>query len=199
MQDHVWLRVTGVLVIAAITPGPNNFIVMEASARGGATAAGSVVLGIVLGSLGLLSLVSVGVGSLIHAYPLLSLVLSVIGGAYLTWLGASLIFRRTGTRASDDSHGMPTSLWGVAMFQLLNPKAWMLIMTAVAAMDGTGSVPGLAALIAVISSGCLSIWALAGTASSRWLARPRARLWFERTMGALLLVSAAGILFDAFA
>ena len=44
MQDHVWLPVTGVLVIAAITPGPNNFIVMEASARGGATAAGSVVL-----------------------------------------------------------------------------------------------------------------------------------------------------------
>jgi len=199
MQDHVWLPVTGVLVIAAITPGPNNFIVMEASARGGATAAGSVVLGIVLGSLGLLSLVSVGVGSLIHAYPRLRLVLSLIGGAYLAWLGASLIFRRTGTRASDDSHGMPTSLWGVAMFQLLNPKAWMLIMTAVAAMDGTGSVLGLAALVAVISSACLSIWAVAGTASSRRLSRPRARLWFDRTMGALLLVSAAGILFDAFA
>jgi hypothetical protein len=64
MQDHVWLPVTGVLVIAAITPGPNNFMVMEASARGGAAAAGSVVLGVVLGSLGLLSLVSVGVGSL---------------------------------------------------------------------------------------------------------------------------------------
>ena len=199
MQDHVWLSVTGVLVIAAITPGPNNFIVMEASARGGATAAGSVVLGIVLGSLGLLSLVSVGVGSLIHAYPLLSLVLSVVGGAYLTWLGASLIFRRTGTRASDDSHGMPTSLWAIAMFQLLNPKAWMLIMTAVAVMGGAGSVLGLAALIAVISSACLSIWAVAGTVSSHWLSRPRTRLWFDRTMGALLLVSAAGILFDAFA
>jgi threonine/homoserine/homoserine lactone efflux protein len=75
----------------------------------------------------------------------------------------------------------------------------MLIMTAVAAMDGTGSVLGLAALVAVISSACLSIWAVAGTVSSRWLSRPRARLWFDRTMGALLLVSAAGILFDAFA
>jgi len=199
MQDRVWLPVTGVLVIAAITPGPNNFMVMEASARGGAAAVGSVVLGIVLGSLGLLSLVSVGVGSLIHAYPLLSLVLTIIGGAYLAWLGASLILRRTGTRASDDSHGMPTSLWGVAMFQLLNPKAWMLIMTAVAALNGTGSVLGLAALIAVISSACLGIWAVAGTVSSRWLSRPRARLWFDRTMGALLLVSAAGIVFDAFA
>jgi threonine/homoserine/homoserine lactone efflux protein len=57
----------------------------------------------------------------------------------------------------------------------------------------------LAALIAVISSACLSIWALAGTVSARWLARPRARLWFERTMGALLALSAAGIIFDALA
>jgi threonine/homoserine/homoserine lactone efflux protein len=199
MQGHVWLPVTGVLVVAAITPGPNNFMVMEASARGGAAAASSVVLGIVLGSLGLLALVSLGVGSLIHTYPRLSLVLSLIGGAYLAWLGASLILRRAGTGANENRHGMPTSLLGVAMFQLFNPKAWMLIMTAVAALGGAGSVLRLAALIAVISSACLSIWALAGTAASRWLSRPRARLWFDRTMGALLALSAAGIIFDALA
>ena len=199
MQGHVWLPVTGVLVVAAITPGPNNFMVMEASARGGAAAAGSVMLGIVLGSLGLLALVVLGVGGLIHAYPRLGLVLSLIGGGYLAWLGASLILRRAGTGAGENRHGMPMSLWGVAMFQLFNPKAWMLIMTAVAAMGGVGSVLQLAALIAVVSSACLSIWALAGTASSRWLSRPRARLWFDRTMGALLALSAAGIVFDALA
>jgi threonine/homoserine/homoserine lactone efflux protein len=199
MQDHVWLPVTSVLVVAAITPGPNNFMVMQASARGGAAAAGTVVLGIVLGSLGLLALVSLGVGSLIHACPRLSLVLSLIGGAYLGWLGASLIFRHAGTGASENRRGMPTSLCGVAMFQLFNPKAWMLIMTAVAALGGAGSVLRLAALIAVISSTCLSIWALAGTASSRWLSRPRAQLWFDRMMGALLALSAGGIIFDALA
>jgi threonine/homoserine/homoserine lactone efflux protein len=193
----VWLPVTGVLVVAAITPGPNNFMVMEASARGGAAAASSVVLGIVLGSLGLLTLVSLGVGSLIHANPRLSLVLSLIGAAYLAWLGASLILRRADTGAGENRHGMPTSLWGVAMFQLFNPKAWMLITTAVAAIGGAGNVLRLAALIVVISSTCLSIWALAGKASSRWLSRPRARIWFDRTMGALLELSVAGIIFDA--
>jgi threonine/homoserine/homoserine lactone efflux protein len=199
MQGHVWLPVIGVLVVAAITPGPNNFMVMEASARGGAAAASSVVLGIVLGSLGLLTLVSLGVGSLIHTYPRLSLVLSLIGAAYLAWLGASLIFRRAGTGVGENRHGMPTSLCGVAMFQLFNPKAWMLITTAVAAIGGAGNVLRLAALIVVISSTCLSIWALAGTASSRWLSRPRYRIWFDRTMGALLVLSAAGIIFDALA
>ena len=199
MQGHVWLPLTGLLVVAAITPGPNNLMVMEASARSGAAAASSVVLGIVVGSLGLLALVVLGVGGLIHAYPRLGLVLSFIGGAYLAWLGASLIFRRAGTGVSEDRHGMPTSLCGVAMFQLFNPKAWMLIMTAVAAMGGSGSVLRLAVLIAVISSTCLSLWALVGTASSRWLSRPRARLWFDRTMGAILALSATRIIFDAIA
>jgi threonine/homoserine/homoserine lactone efflux protein len=197
MQGHVWLPVIGVLVVAAITPGPNNFMVMEASARGGAAAASSVVLGIVLGSLGLLTLVSLGVGSLIHANPRLSLVLSLIGAAYLAWLGASLILRRADTGAGENRHGMPTSLWGVAVFQLFNPKAWMLITTAVAAIGGAGNVLRLAALIVVISSTCLSIWALAGKASSRWLSGPRARIWFDRTMGALLELSVAGIIVDA--
>jgi threonine/homoserine/homoserine lactone efflux protein len=199
MQNHVWLVVISVLVVAAITPGPNNFMVMEASARRGAAAAGSVVLGIVLGSLGLLALVSVGIGSLINAYPQLNVVLSCTGGAYLAWLGVSLIFRRAATVDSDIPRGMPTSLSGVAIFQLLNPKAWMLIMTAVTALDGAGSVLGLAALITVISSACLGIWVVAGAAASRWLSRPRAKLWFDRTMGVLLVLSAAGIVVDALA
>ena len=165
MEIHAWVPVVGVLVVAAITPGPNNFMVMEASARGGVAAAGAVVLGVVLGSLSLLALISLGVGSAVHAYPALGLVLSIAGGVYLAWLGASLIFRRAATSNRGTLPGMPTSLWGVAVFQLLNPKAWMLIITAVAAMNEAGSVPGLAALVALISSICLSIWAIVGAVS----------------------------------
>lgn len=199
MEIHAWVPVVGVLVVAAITPGPNNFMVMEASARGGVAAAGAVVLGVVLGSLSLLALISLGVGSAVHAYPALGLVLSIAGGVYLAWLGASLIFRRAATSNRGTLPGMPTSLWGVAVFQLLNPKAWMLIITAVAAMNEAGSVLGLAALVALISSICLSIWAIVGAVSSQLLAGDRARHWFDRTMGALLALSSLGIIVDAVA
>ncbi len=143
MQVQAWLSVVGVLAVAAITPGPNNFMAMQA------------------------------------------------------WLGASLIFRRATTSNGDTLTGMPTSLWGIAVFQLLNPKAWILITTAVAAMTEATSVLGLAALVALISSICLSIWAIAGAVSSRWLATDRARDWFNHTMGALLALSALGIIVDA--
>lgn len=199
MNIQALLPVLGVLIVAAITPGPNNFMVMEASARRGIAAAAAVVLGVVLGSFGLLALISFGVGAAMHRYPMLGLALSIVGGAYLAWLGASLILSRRGGSADEVPRGVPTTLWGVAAFQLLNPKAWMLIMTAVAAMSGNGTVVALAALIALVSSACLSLWALAGTASSRLLARPRTRLWFDRIMGAVLALSAARIIIDAFA
>jgi threonine/homoserine/homoserine lactone efflux protein len=199
MEIHAWIPVVGVLVVAAITPGPNNFMVMEASARGGVAAAGGVVLGVVLGSLSLLALISLGVGSAIHAHPTLGLVLNIAGGAYLAWLGASLIFRRAAPSSGDTLPGMPTSLWGVAVFQLLNPKAWVLIMTVVAAVTEARSVLGLAVLVALTSSICLSIWAIAGAASAQLLAGAQARLWFDRTMGALLALFAIGIIVDAVA
>jgi threonine/homoserine/homoserine lactone efflux protein len=199
MEIDAWVPVVGVLVVAAITPGPNNFMVMEASARGGVAAAAGVVLGVVLGSLSLLALIFLGVGSAIHAHPALGLVLNIAGGAYLAWLGASLIFRGAAPSSRDTLRGMPQSLWGVAVFQLLNPKAWVLIMTAVAAVTEAGSVLGLAVLVALVSSICLSIWAFAGAASAQLLAGAQARYWFERTMGALLALSALGIIVDAIA
>jgi threonine/homoserine/homoserine lactone efflux protein len=88
---------------------------------------------------------------------------------------------------------------GVAVFQLINPKAWVLVTTAAAAMAGSADMILLGALIAGISSLCLSLWAVAGGALSRVLDRPRPRLWFDRAMGALLAISALGLIVDAFA
>lgn len=101
-----------------------------------------------------------------------------------------------------DIHGnarLPVSTVGVAAFQLLNPKAWVLVTTAAAAMSGTGSVFLLAALMTLVTGLCLSLWAMAGAVLSRLLARPRARRWFDRAMGGLLAVCAIGIVTNALA
>ena len=197
METHSLWPVTGVLVAAAITPGPNNFMVMEASARGGLAAARNVVLGVVLGSLLLLALIAAGVGQAMRAFPVIAVALSVAGGAYLAWLGVSLILRRESGEAARAS-GAQASILGVASFQLLNPKAWVLTTTATAVMSEDGQIMTLAGLTALVTSVCLSAWAAAGAASRRWL-QPRVRLWFDRTMGGLLALSAVGIVIDALA
>ena len=188
------LPVLGALVAAAITPGPNNLIVMQAGARGGIAAAGAAILGVVSGSLVLLVLVWVGLDTLIEAMPVFELALSLAGSAYLALLGLSLFLRR---RSSISQEALPTTLLGVATFQLLNPKAWMLIATAAAAMSDRGGLLILIVLVVLVTSTCLSLWARAGAAAARLLAKPRARDVFERSMGVVLALSAVGIVIDA--
>src|SRR5687768_17221394 len=122
------LPVVAVLFAAAITPGPNNIIVMQAGARGMAPAAGAV-LGIVCGSTLLLIFTWFGFGIATSFVPAFALVLHILCGAYLAWLGFALLTREQ--TAVDGT--VPSTPLGIAVFQLLNPKAWILVAAAVAA------------------------------------------------------------------
>ncbi len=84
---------------------------------------------------------------------------------------------------------------GVAAFQLLNPKSWVLVLTATAAMSDTPSgLIVLAALIAVVTTTCLTLWAWLGSAMAAWLVDPASRRGFDTVMG-VLLIGSAGMLF----
>jgi threonine/homoserine/homoserine lactone efflux protein len=192
MSDS-FIPAIGILFAAAITPGPNNMIVMQAGARGGVAAASAVIFGVVSGSLILLALVWLGVGAAFRATPNLELAVSIAGGAYLAWLGVSLMLRGSGNQSDAPPPVLPSTMLGVAGFQLLNPKAWLLVTATAAAMPRMSGVATLAILIAVVTTLCLMVWAVAGAASSRVLVQKSARLWFDRAMGGLLAISAVAL------
>jgi threonine/homoserine/homoserine lactone efflux protein len=190
------LPVIGVLIAAAITPGPNNVIVMEAGARAGFTAAARMMLAVVAGSLLVLVLVWLGVGGAMAAWPASQTAFGIAGGAYLGLLGIRLLLRGE-ANANQASSALPMTMLGVTGFQLVNPKGWILVTTAAAAMPQVGDVFTLAILMVLVTGTCLALWAVAGAASARLLSRPGPRRWFDRTMGALLAVSAIGIVADS--
>lgn len=198
MDTHSLLPLIGLLVAAAITPGPNNFIVMEAGARGGLVGAGRAALGVILGSVLLLALILAGVGRFLEQFPQLGVVLSLTGGTYLAWLGVSLLLRANAPREKQGrAPDMPSSLLGVTAFQFANPKAWILVATAAAAVAGTGGALQLALVLVLVTGLCLGLWGVAGAAAAQLLARPRFRSWFDRTMGVLLATSALALVRDA--
>jgi threonine/homoserine/homoserine lactone efflux protein len=189
--------VIGLLFAAAITPGPNNVIVMEAGSRGGIASALGATLGVVAGSLLLLTFVWLGVGAAMQAWPGLQVALGIGGGAYLTWLGILLIRARDGSPPHGSKLVLPATVPGIAAFQLMNPKAWVLVTTAAAAMPAGNDVVTLGILIVLVTGLCLTVWGAAGALFSQWLARPVARRRFDRVMGVLMAVFALRIAVDA--
>lgn len=195
------IAVAGVLFAAAITPGPNNAIVLAAAARSGLPGAVPAIAGILAGSLALLALVWAGAGVLFEAAPILRRILLGAGALYLAWLGGGLIWRSRGGDVGDAGTGpraLPGTAFGVAAFQILNPKSWVLVTTATVAMPGGGAglagFGGLSAMMVVIPGACLMLWACAGAAIADRLRQPAARRGFDRTMGGLLVVAAVILL-----
>ncbi|MGH8195063.1 MAG: LysE family transporter, partial [Woeseiaceae bacterium] len=83
-----WIAIAGILIVAFITPGPNNFLVLEAAARRGLLAALPVVAAVNLGGILLLALTWSGAGAAFDAIPQLAGLFAIAGGAYLAGLGA---------------------------------------------------------------------------------------------------------------
>ncbi|MEO9515239.1 MAG: LysE family translocator [Paracoccaceae bacterium] len=183
------------MTIAAVTPGPNNFIVMSAAARGGVAAALPAMTGVIGGSIALLVLIWAGAGTLFEIIPETQSMLRIAGGTYLVWLGFCLI--RAANRPAQDSTdlALPETVWGVASFQLFNPKSWVLVITAVSAAGETlASMVSLMLIFVVVMGLCLTIWGIAGKLISNWLLDANSKRRFDTLMGLLLMGSAAMLL-----
>ena len=189
---HHLTAIAGLLLVAAITPGPNNLVVLREAARTGVSGALPAIAGIVLGGLGLLLVVVAGAGYLLARHQALRAGLALAGGLYMGWLGLCLLpFARHGAAAT--SSVVLTGGWRLFGFQFLNPKGWAMVLTVVAAWPVTRPADylPLLGLFTLIPLGCLLLWAGGGQLLASRLACARFRRYADTAMGALLLASAA--------
>ncbi len=186
-------------LVASVTPGPNNLLLMRSGARFGVRRSSSHMLGIQAGMVMLIVLSHLGVGALLLALPSAMTVLHWACFAYLLWLALVILRdarRESGARhvpAAESAH--PMTVLQALSFQLINPKAWIMSVTVVSAFYGD-KAPGwldLAVVMlvsTVIGSNSMLIWTIWGAAIDRLLTRPRARQAFGYCMALLVLVTA---------
>jgi threonine/homoserine/homoserine lactone efflux protein len=138
--------------------------------------------------------------ALLPAVPALRMALLVAGCIYLLALGIGLIVRPDVSNTPERSHRrLPEGFWGLFLFQFLNPKGWVLLVTAASAMSapsGVAAYAQIAALFVVISLTCLSLWAALGRVFAVVQKGGVGAIWFERTMGCLLIGSAVLLLVE---
>lgn len=191
-----------VLFAAAITPGPNNLVVMDVAARSRLTAALAPIAGIVIGTLGLVIAMHFGLEAVLDRWEHGGIVFRIIGVGLLVLLAVRIVQGGWSGSGEMERSQPPPSPVGliIAMLtlQVVNPKIWVLALTVNAAHASAvdPSIKLLVGLVIVVPTICLLIWAVAGRTLQPVLARPTARRAFVITMGAILLVFAGMLAMD---
>lgn len=179
-------------VVTSITPGPNNILLTASGANFGFRRTLPHMLGISAGFLSLIVVSGLGVGAVIVASPLLHQGLKLLGTAYLLWLAWQLA--QAGA-IENAIKARPMRFHEAALFQYVNPKAWMMAVGAIAAFTTPGGDYALelgliAVIFTLINLPCVSLWALFGVGIGRFLHNARQRLTFNFVMAGLTVLSA---------
>jgi len=175
----------------SITPGPNNMMLFSSGVNFGFRRTIPHMLGIGAGFLSLLLGVGLGLGALLRTVPLLYMCLKFAGGGYLIWIAWKIASSRS--LSEKESGVQPMSFLSAAAFQWVNPKAWVMAVTAMATYTNPQlylvSVLLVGLAFAAVNVPSVSTWAGFGSALRDWLSDPVRLKWFNITMAILLVLS----------
>jgi len=203
-----WQEFTALLVLAtamSFSPGPNTTLAAALAANHGLRRAMPFVCAVPVGWGVLLSVCALGLGALLLALPLLSLVVKLAGVAYLFWLAAKIArTRQLGQLSEADAAKLNVGFWQGAALQFVNIKAWMLALAIVSGWIAGRADPGLrfavvlpVMLVYAFASNLLYAWA--GSLLREWLSGPdgtgRRLRGFNFVMAGVLVATAIWMLF----
>jgi threonine/homoserine/homoserine lactone efflux protein len=192
MSLDAFLALLAFAFVTSITPGPNNLMLLTSGVNFGFVRSVPHMLGIGGGFLSLLLGVGLGLGAMLTAFPSLHLALKVLGGAYLLYLAWRIAMSRS-MGSGADSGAQPMTFLEAAAFQWVNPKAWVMAVSAMAIYTNP-QAPFLSMLIvagafAAVNLPSVSTWAGFGMALRGFLTDPVRLKWFNVAMGVLLAAS----------
>jgi len=181
----------------SVTPGPNNLMLAASGVNFGFRRTVPHLIGVSLGN-GIQMMI---VGGMLATFMVwldaVRDILVVAGCSYLLWLA----WRQA--RAGQPGQGKavkPLGMVGAALFQWVNPKAWMMVLnTAILFLPrggGWSAALSLGLLSMSINLPCISVWAIVGDRLRNRLREPRTLFLFNGAMALLLAGTALWILFD---
>jgi threonine/homoserine/homoserine lactone efflux protein len=177
--------------VSSITPGPNNLMLLASGANFGLRRSLPHMLGISFGHAFMVLLLGLGLGQVFVTWPVAHTVLKVASVAYMAWLAWKIA--HAAAPESGGGRGTPFTFLQAAAFQWVNPKAWVMGVTAVTVYAAPEAGVLGAVLVALVFCATnfpsVSVWAWMGTQVARWLRSPTRLRVFNWTCAALLIAS----------
>lgn len=175
-----------------VTPGPNNMMLMASGAQGGLRGSWPHMAGIMLGFAAMVLVLGAGLAPALTLRPGIGAAMQAAGLAYVLWL-AWRIARAAPPGAAGSAR--PVGLWQAAAFQWINPKAWAMVLAALATHGaGSGGPVTVALIFAAVGLPCHLLWVIAGARIARLIADPARLRLFNGAMAALLVASMLPVL-----
>ena len=180
--------------VMSITPGPNNVMLTASGATFGFRRTIPHLLGISVGFGIELLLVCAGLGAIFTRWPQIQATLRWVGAIYLLYLGVRMLGSGPANAAAN---ARPVTFLEAAVFQFLNPKAWVMTITA-ATLFLPHELGVLAAgaymllIMVIMQMPSTAVWALFGSSLRNFLQRPASRMGFNAAMAVAL--AATGVI-----
>jgi threonine/homoserine/homoserine lactone efflux protein len=183
-------------VSTCFSPGPNNLMLVTSGAKFGLARSWRHIWGVALGFPLMTSIVALFLGAVFQALPWLHDALNIIGASYLLYLSWKIIM--AGGSIEQGNAGKPLGLTEAALFQWVNPKAWVMATGAIAAYTSasgyTAQVAGIVFAFATAGFASSLTWVAFGTLIARFLDTPRRMRTFNIVLGLLLIASVLPVL-----
>ena len=192
MTYALFIGLVGFAFASSITPGPNNLMLMASGANYGLRRTVPHMLGVNIGHAFMVFMIGIVLLRVFEAYPVLNLILKVAGGSYMVWLAWKIA--NAVPPEARQVQGKPFTFFQAAAFQWVNPKAWIMGITAISvyAPDSFGVIGGavmVAVIFCAVNLPSVTVWAWMGVQLRRWLGTTRRLRAFNVTMALLLVAS----------
>ena len=189
--------------LLTLVPGIDTSIVLRAGLTGRRAPALATAVGVCSGALAWGAAAAVGASALLAASDIAYRALTLVGAAYMAWLGASLIWKTISRKrapgppvTADPAPGHDGTLWGSwlkgAFTNLLNPKVGVFYIATIPQFIPAGMSPLAMGLLLAAVHGILAMsWftlIIIGTGfASKWLRSARSIRIIDRITGTVLI------------
>ena len=185
-------------VMLNLTPGPDMAFVVGQSARLGWRGGAAAALGVGAGCFVHILAAAVGISALIATSATAFTVIKLVGAAYLLYVGVRMLLTKPAAAAvssgATGKGGAMAAFWQGAIINILNPKValfFLAFLPQFIAADAPSKATAFVAL-GLLFNATGTVWNLivawlSARAANFLAAGSRARLWLERSLGALFI------------
>ena len=175
---------------AMLTPGPNNFMIMNSGLSFGIRRSMPHFLGVVLGFPAMVLLVAIGFGELFNQYDWIKAALKIVGTFYMLYLAWQILRSNS---LNEVSEAKPFKFAQAVLFQWVNPKAWICLISAISVFSLAANPLWNAVLISLVfllvCAPSLGVWLVFGVSLKELLQNPLYRRVFNFIMAGCLVGS----------